>query len=112
MKQAKTLNEKEIKSIFAQIATRRHSVRDRAIFAISFYAGLRAHEIASLNIDNIVNADGSIRVEIILASDQTKGNLSSYYFIKIQMLKVLTFQTKRISNEDHTKRVHIIQNNT
>ena len=28
------------------------------------------------------------------------------------MLKVLTFQTKRISNEDHTKRVHIIQNNT
>jgi len=38
MKQAKTLNEKEIKSIFAQIATRRHSVRDRAIFAISFYA--------------------------------------------------------------------------
>ena len=60
MKQAKTLNEKEIKSIFAQIATRRHSVRDRAIFAISFYAGLRAHEIASLNIDNIVNADGSI----------------------------------------------------
>ena len=104
MKQAKTLNEKEIKSIFAQIATRRHSVRDRAIFAISFYAGLRAHEIASLNIDNIVSADGSIRDEIILSSNQTKGSQSRKVFISDRLRKELAAYVKSIGQRRQNKR--------
>ena len=107
MKQAKTLNEKEIKSVFAQIATRRHSVRDRAIFAISFYAGLRAHEIASLNIDNIVSADGSIRDEIILASDQTKGSQSRKVFISDRLRKELADMSKA-SVKDARTSVHCL----
>jgi len=94
MKQAKTLNDREIKSVFVQIGARRHAVRDRAIFAVSFYAGLRAHEIASLTLDNILNADGSIRNEIILEPTQTKGSNSRKVFISDRLRKELSTYVK------------------
>ena len=53
MKQARTLNDKQLKAVLAHCGTRRHAARDRAIVAVSFMSGLRAKEIAALTIDNI-----------------------------------------------------------
>ena len=48
MKQAKLLNTNEFKRLVAVIDSKRHSVRNHTVVALSFYAGLRACEIAGL----------------------------------------------------------------
>ena len=48
MRQAQTLNEAQFRRVLHYCRSRRHPVRDTTIFMISFYAGLRAKEIASL----------------------------------------------------------------
>ena len=58
MKQAATLTERQIKAVLAHCATRKHAARDRAIVLTSFYAGLRAKEIAALTVGNVLSEDG------------------------------------------------------
>lgn len=41
---------------------------------MSMWAGMRVGEIAALKISDVVAADGSIREEIRLAANQTKGD--------------------------------------
>ena len=87
MKQARTLTDKQIKSVFAYCGIRRHAIRDKTIVAVSFYAGLRAKEIAALTIENVCDIDGNIRDEFILTKEQTKGRKARRVFI-CQKLKV------------------------
>jgi integrase len=47
-KQAKILNEHQLQALLAWLATRKHADRNRLIVLLSFKAGLRAKEIASL----------------------------------------------------------------
>ena len=61
MKQARTLNEAELKLVMAHCATRRHATRDRAIIMVSFHLGLRAKEIAALTVGDVRADDGQIR---------------------------------------------------
>ena len=88
MKQAKTLNERELKAVFVQIGTRRFAARDRAIVAVSYYAGLRAHEIAALTISDVLASDGSIRNELVLLASQTKGKESRKIFPCLDSVKL------------------------
>ena len=50
MRQAQTLNEAQFRRILHDCRSRRHPLRDTTIFMVSFYAGLRAKEIASLKL--------------------------------------------------------------
>jgi integrase/recombinase XerD len=90
MKQAKTLEARELKFVFAAIASRRYAARDRAIVALSFYAGLRAHEIASLTWGTILGADGQVLPEVLLHASQTKGNKARRVFLSQRLQKELT----------------------
>lgn len=81
MKQAKTLTPQELKAVFAHVVTRRHGARDRAIVGLSFYAGLRAHEIASLTVSNVLGVDGRILSETLLDASQTKGRRARKVFL-------------------------------
>lgn len=89
MKQAKTFEPRELKAAFTYVGTRRHGVRDRAILALSFYAGLRAHEIASLTVGNVLGADGRVASEILLLPSQTKGKQSRKVFVSDRLRKEL-----------------------
>jgi integrase/recombinase XerD len=73
MPQAKTLTEKELKIVLATIATGRHAARNRAMVLTSFWAGMRAGELAALRVGDIVVPNGTIAVEVRLEADQTKG---------------------------------------
>jgi integrase/recombinase XerD len=73
MKQAKTLKNEELKLVLTYITVRRHAARNRAIILASFLSGMRAHELASLKIGDVVDEDGRIRNEIVLTAEQTKG---------------------------------------
>ena len=67
MKQAKTLESEELKLVLAYIAARRHALRTRTIVLASFLSGMRAHELASLKIGDVIDEDGRIGSEIVLA---------------------------------------------
>jgi len=72
MKQAKLLTQAEQKRVSAIIDAHRYSARNHAIFAFSFFAGLRACEIAALKLSDVYEADGQVRDTIFLAAGQTK----------------------------------------
>ena len=59
-KQAKIVNEHQLQALLAWLETRKHATRNRLIVLLSFKAGLRAKEIASLKWSMIMTADGNI----------------------------------------------------
>jgi integrase/recombinase XerD len=76
MKQARTLNEKELNLLLLYIDTRKHAARDRAMVLMSFWSGMRVKEIAATKIKDVLANDGSIKFEINLTAEQTKGKYS------------------------------------
>ena len=73
MKQAQVLQERDVKRVLAAIAKRSYSSRDRAMFMLSYLAGMRVGEIAALTVGDVYEADGSVKAQIRLSKDQTKG---------------------------------------
>ena len=94
MRQAKTLQQREIKTVLAVISTRRYAARDRAIFAISFFAGLRAQEIAALTFENVLGTDGTVGSEFLLLPSQTKGKHTRKIFVSDKLRKELELYVK------------------
>lgn len=74
MAQAKVLNEKEVRQLLRYISTRKHSGRNRAMLLCTHLAGMRIGEVSALRLCDVLNADGSIRDEVRLSADQTKGS--------------------------------------
>ena len=74
MKQAKLLNANERKRLTAIINNKRYLTRNHTIVALSFFAGLRACEIAALKVSDVFDGNGEVKDTIQLASSQTKGN--------------------------------------
>ena len=54
MRQAQTLNEAQLRRVIQYCRSRRHPARDETIILFSFYAGLRAKEIATLKRGDIL----------------------------------------------------------
>ena len=89
MKQAKLLNANKRKRLTAIINNKRNPTRNHTIVALSFYAGLRACEIAALNVSDVFDGSGEVRDTIQLASFQTKGNdAGAVLVVKFQLSKL------------------------
>lgn len=73
MPQARVLNESEIRKILKAISFRRHASRDRTIFLLGLYSGMRAKELCSVRICDVLTREAEVKDEINLSSDQTKG---------------------------------------
>lgn len=89
MKQAKLLTDAEHKRISAIIKAHRYSERNRAIFAISFFAGLRACEIAALKVLDVFDERGAVRDTIYLSAAQTKGDEANTVLVSKRLAKAL-----------------------
>ena len=89
MKQARTLNEAELKLVMAHCATRRHATRDRAIIMVSFHLGLRAKEIAALTVGDVRGDDGQIRSQFTLGAEQTKGGFTRTAYLNQRLRREL-----------------------
>ena len=77
MKQAKVLSDKELSKLFKVCELTTYPCRNRLIVAFSFYAGLRAIEIASLKIGDVFTEDNEVNDTIVLTKQQTKGSKSN-----------------------------------
>ena len=89
MRHAQTLNEAQFRKVLQYCKTRRHVNRDTTIFMVSFYAGLRAKEIAALKLGDVFDADGNVREQFTLESDQTKGGQRRTIYINKRLTKAL-----------------------
>lgn len=88
-KQAKTLNAVEIRKVLDYVATRKHSLRNRALVMFMFNTGVRVSECANLRYDQVVDADGNVRSEIRLDANQTKTKDARTIFVNEKLQKEL-----------------------
>lgn len=89
MKQAKLLTQAEQKRVYAVIDAHRYSPRNRAMFAFSFFAGLRACEIAALRVGDVFDANGGVRDTVYLDVAQTKGDEAGTVLVSKRLRKAL-----------------------
>jgi integrase/recombinase XerD len=81
MAQAKTLTQNEIDQVLRYISTKKMGYRDRVIFLMTLWSGMRIKEVASLRIRDVRSEDGSIKGEIRLTPEMTKGRHARVVFI-------------------------------
>jgi len=89
MKQAKLLTEPEFKRLTAIINSLRYPTRNHTIIALSFYAGLRACEIAALHVGDVFDEAGGVKDTIYLNSNQTKGSDSATVLVNTKLRRQL-----------------------
>jgi integrase/recombinase XerD len=89
MKQAKLLTQAEQKRVNALINAYRYPTRNHTIFAFSFYAGLRACEIAGLKVGDVFDGKGNVRDTVYLAAGQTKGDEANTVLVSKRLEKAL-----------------------
>lgn len=96
MGQAKTLTDRELRKVLDYIAVHRHAARNRAMLLITYFAGLRVSEVAALKCGDVIAADGTIKTEIQLTREQTKGGQSRTVFVNDRLKKELTAYAKTL----------------
>jgi len=70
---ARVLTEKELNLLLLFTQTRKHAARDRAMVLMTHLAGMRVKEVAATRIGDVIASDGSIKKEMRLTAEQTKG---------------------------------------
>lgn len=81
MAQAKTLTPAELDQVLDYIATRKFSFRNRVMLLTGFWSGMRVGEIASLSVGDVMNKDGTVKAEVRLTAEQTKGRQPRTVFL-------------------------------
>lgn len=103
MSQAKTLNTTELRRVLDHIATRKHSARNRCALLLTHYCGMRVGEVAALRICDVLNDSGTIKDEIRLRSEQTKGKYARTVYINARMQKEIAQYIKLLHVTDTNK---------
>ncbi len=103
-KQAKTLNATELRRVLDYTATRKHSARNRALVMTTFLSGMRVGEVASLRYSDVLNADKTVKNEIRLRAEQTKGNEARVVFVNEKLRKELEQYVSRLKIIDMNKK--------
>ena len=89
MKQAKLLTDAEFRRLTAIVNSLRYPTRNHTAIALSFYAGLRACEIAALQVGDVFDEAGGVKDTIYLNSDQTKGSDSGTVLVNTKLRRQL-----------------------
>ena len=85
MAQAKTLTKEEIARVLDFITTRKYAARNRAMMLLTHLAGLRIGEVACLRWSDVMNLEGTVKDEIRLLPDMTKGRHARTVFVNIRL---------------------------
>lgn len=88
-RQAKVLSEAEFKRARAIAGATRLAERNELLLCMTHWAGMRACELASLRICDVLKADGTIKDELLLEAWQTKGSKRARLFIGFRLAKLI-----------------------
>jgi integrase/recombinase XerD len=101
MKQAPVLTDAQVKKLLKMTSATRHSARNRLFIILSYYVGLRACEIASLKVGDVLDGEGNIKDTVLLTKDMTKGSkANSVYlsdFVQKEIKKYLESNAERLA---------------
>lgn len=112
MPAAKLITERDLKRAIAVCRTRRHSTRDATIVQLSYYAGLRACEIAALRVNNVYEQNGTVRSTVTLDAEQTKGSRARVFYINQRLARVLSDYWTVVQNSTATNALFQTQQRT
>ncbi len=94
MSQAKVLTEKEIKKVVKLIESKRHASRNRCMFLMTHMSGARISEVANLKIESVLSKDGTIKGEVYLSAEQTKGSKGRTLYLSEKLQKEIELYLK------------------
>ena len=90
MAKAKTLTKAELKRLFdVTRSCSRYAERDLTMLQLTHYCGMRVGEVASLLVGDVLDADGMVSAEIVLAAHSTKSKRARRIFVPRQMQRQL-----------------------
>lgn len=81
MAAAKSLTHAEIERALAYIAENANAVRNRVMFFLTTNVGLRVSEVACLKLGDVLDADGTLRSEVLLAAERVKHGHARTVFL-------------------------------
>ena len=90
MAQAKTLSEAELDRLLSTIRKTLYSRRNKVMVLLTYWAGMRVGEVAALRLEDVTNPDGSVKAEIYLSADQTKGAKGRIVMIPTRLIEELS----------------------
>jgi len=100
MSQARTLNSKELNLLLLYIATRKFAARDRAMVLMTYLSGTRVAETAAILLRDVLALDGTIKQEIALKPEQTKGKRGRVVVLSEKLRKeLLTYLQDRFATK-------------
>lgn len=101
MKQAKTLSATELKRVIAVVRAGRHKERNELAVLLSYYAGLRVKEIASLKHSDVFDSNGGVKRIVALRAEQTKGSAGRTIVLNDKLAQALTQLVRRSTNKNY-----------
>jgi integrase/recombinase XerD len=111
MPQAKSLSEIELKRVLAVAANGRNAARNRAMLLTSHWAGMRVGEIAALRVEDVLGTDGSVKDEIRLRAEQTKGSYGRTVMVGDKLRKELASYIATLKHLNPAKPLFYSQKN-
>lgn len=100
MRQAQTLNDAQLRRVVQYCRSRRHPTRDETIVLFSFYAGLRAKELAALKRGDVFDETGAVREQFILSAAQSKGGKTRTVFLSQRLRRALSDYGAELNLDD------------
>jgi len=89
MRQAQILTDAQLRRVLHYCRSRRHPLRDETIILTSFYAGLRAIEIAAVKYADVYDEQGTVRDQFTLRATQSKGGRTRTVYIGNKLKRAL-----------------------
>jgi integrase/recombinase XerD len=81
MAQAKTFKTEELERVLDYVKLSKHAQRNRAILLLTHWAGLRVGEVAALRMCDVLDVNLTVKSEIRLSAEQTKGAIARTVFV-------------------------------
>jgi len=85
MKQARVPTEPEVKRLVAVVSQGRYGPRNRMALMLSYLAGLRVGEIASLRWCDLLDSEGKVQEQLRLSAAVTKGGHARVVFLNARL---------------------------
>jgi integrase/recombinase XerD len=86
---ARTLSDKEFNLLLLYIKTRKYAERDRTMVLMTYWGGARICETVYTKVGDVLAADGTIKAEIRLTAEQTKGKYARTITLSEKLRKEL-----------------------
>jgi len=109
MTQAATLDTQQLQRVLDYLKTRRHYQRNRVMLLLTHWSMLRVGEVAALRYCDVMDGDGGILAETVLAATQTKGDRSRRIWFNERMRAELAAYVSAHKPNHKTQRLFYTQ---